>query len=311
MASPCANSKRGAALGTDDPFPGVKFTPPPLSLGGSGLITAPVALDFKQALSLDTEFKLVHTANGDYYALDNSVQTVPGQPIQPLHFGDVTTNKPAHGVLIRSATFTTKPNFNIAIAAPYNEYVQPGQMKAADLPDAQAWYPAVPVTVQTLNGHSNLLTQQAQYNPASQQLRIYNDVQLEVFYSDSADQTPPTMTLLDSLYYPSTGLVEVKVDAEDAPGIQQVTVAYTPDASVVSAQYTTVDLTFDATTHKWRGLFSGKASTKYSVYVVDKAGNVSVDNHKGENYSPSSAQASTTLVCGANIRCLFLPMVRR
>lgn len=299
----------GAALGADDPFPGVKFTPPSLALDGAELMIAPVAVDFKQALSLETEFTLVHTANGDYYALDNSVQTVPGQPIQPLHFGNVTTNKPAHGVIIRSATFITKPNFNIAIATPYNEYVQPGQMKAADLPAALAWYPAVPVTVQTLNGKSTLLTQQAQYNPASQQLRIYEDLHLEVFYSDSADQTPPTITLLDSLYYPSTGWVEVKVDAEDPSGIQQVTVAYTPDASVASAQFTTVDLAFDVITHKWRGLFSGHANTKYAVYVVDKAGNVSVDNHKGEHYSPASA--TTAPACGVNIHCLFLPTVRR
>ena len=119
---PMYELETGAVL--DEPgndFPGVGFSPdlPNDPLGETTILTGSVAIDFQEAQNL----ALSETTDGDYYALNGSIHIVPGQPIQPLHFGDVTVAQlPARGVVLLNALYEAQGTFDPVIAVPYNEY---------------------------------------------------------------------------------------------------------------------------------------------------------------------------------------------
>jgi hypothetical protein len=204
-------------------------------------------------------------------------------------------------------------NFQPLIAAPYNEYS--GQVAAAAVQTAwaasgntNAWYPPLITDLRSDGNTATLVAQIGQYQPASNQLRIYDRLAVEIFYNDSADQTPPTIHLVNSLYG-SNRQVQVKVGATDGSGIHQVTVAYinADDPNRLLSQ----DLTFDAAAQVWSGVFTGGPGTRFFVQVVDQAGNVTTAHNKGRYYTPGDGSARTLPLPGCTGRCLFLPVVRR
>ncbi|MFZ1771297.1 MAG: CARDB domain-containing protein, partial [Caldilinea sp.] len=192
---PMYELESGSALpGSENPFPGVAFAPalPDKPLSGSAVVTGTVTIDFRQAQNLT----LSETNEGDYFNLNGSLHTVPEQPLQPLHFGDVTAPElPARGVLLLNASFETIKNFDPVIAAPYNEYDAITSEPA--LPNALGLYPPVPVSIQQTADRTSLVTQLGQYNAAQHELRLFQNVQVEIYYSTDADNLAPEATVID------------------------------------------------------------------------------------------------------------------
>jgi hypothetical protein len=150
------------------------------------------------------------------------------------------------------------------------------------------WYPNSPLGLQNQGETSNLLVQMGQYNANSREARLYNDMQVDLYYSLSSDQTGPEITVTDGLYDPDSGQISVKVGAADPSGIQQVVVVYSDRSASTDKS---LALQFDADMHKWTGAFPGSAETRYWVQVIDGAGNKTESTNKGLHFTPGVKQA--------------------
>jgi len=300
---PMYELETGAVLeGPGNDFPGVGFTPdlPSEALGETVVLTGSVAIDFEEAQNL----ALSETTDGDYYALNGSIHSVPGQPIQPLHFGDVTVPQlPARSVLILNASYEPQGTFDPVIAIPYNEYDT--ESTEPELDDPLGLYPSVPVSIQEHNGLSSLVTQLGQYDSVTEDLLLLQDVQLELYYSIDADQLSPEATVIDGVSPIGSGKVEIKVGAVDASGVERVVLSYIEDVSQNLRELKSIDLSYDSAARKWIGTFDGDTNSRFLVQIVDKAGNITTSTNKGRYYQPGEVQASS----GCIGNCVYLPLI--
>lgn len=290
----------GLALDGEE-FPGVSITGQQVAASAS-LSVKTLNIDFQEALANYTTEKT--TSDGSYLALADHTFTTAGAPIQPLFFANLAdTQSAARGVVIRSATFTTRSNFNPVIAAPYNEYVT--ERSEGTLDRSDAWIPALPVTLQSQAGRTNLVSQLGAYNPATSQLRLYRKLQVDLYQSTSSDQSVPQIQTVDGVVV--GGTVFVKVDAEDLSGIGEVVVSYLETNAQGTSTIRSINLRFDGGSHKWLGSFAGTAQTRYFVQVVDSVGNVASATNKGQYYNPVATNRTPL----ATNRSIYLPMVQR
>jgi hypothetical protein len=302
---PMYELETGAALsGPGNDFPGVDFEPvvPSSPLGDETVVTGSVTIDFRQAQNLS----LSETSDGDYYVLNGSMHAVPGQPIQPLHFGDVTAPElPARDALVLGASFQVEQGFDPVVAVAYNEY-DTGNVEPT-LENPLGLYPPMPVSIREHGGRSSLVTQLGQYDAASGELLLMQDVQLEIYYSTDADQLSPEATVIDGIAPLGSNRVEVKVGAVDASGIERAVVSYIEDVNESVKQLRSIDLGFDGTMRKWTGWFRGDTNSRYLVQIVDKAGNITTATNKGQYYTPGQVEATG----GCVGHCVYLPVVLR
>jgi hypothetical protein len=288
----------------DDPgndFPGVGFTPelPGGELGDTQVITGSIGIDFSQAQNL----VLSETGDGNYFALNGSVHTVPGQPMQPLHFGDVSVPKlPARGVLLEGAVLESQGPFDPIIVNPYNEFtideIEP------ELRDPLGIYPAAPLSIQEHNGVSSLVTQMGQYDAAQNKLFLMKNVQAELYYSTSLDTLPPISTVIDGVTASGSKRVSIKVGAVDGSGIERIVLSYIIDVNETVRQLRSINLSYDNASHKWVGAFDGDINSRFLVQIVDNAGNITTATNKGRYYQPGVVTESTGI-------SVYLPLVRR
>jgi hypothetical protein len=225
------------------------------------------------------------TTEGVYYALDGSIHASPGDPIQPRFYTNVTApiSDTARSVLFRGGRYETVTDFDPVVATGYNEYVT--STTEAHLNSSQGWYPPALAILQ-INGHTaNLVTQLGQFDPATNQERLYSDQLVDVYYSSSLDRTPPTVTIIQAQADVVNGVISVKVGAEDLSGVERVLVTYQKDLRPGQGQWLSVDLTFNPVTQKWIGTFPGDGSTRFFAQAVDGAGNLAAESNKGLYYA--------------------------
>lgn len=304
-----------AALSDPEPtFPGVTVDLhlPLASLGDTQVVTGKLAIDVAGTLGSVVGYQLVGSSDGDYIALDGVVSGEPGQPVQPQHYYDVSVQQQkVRSALVMNATFTVKENFAPLVASPYNEYFTNTVAIAQSLSDPLAWYPAQLTNTRSDGYTSSLVSTLGQYNPANRQLRLYEQLDTELYYSTSTDQTAPDVTVIDGLFHKDSGTIAVKVDAEDSSGIQRVVVSYLDAVTSANTRIHSVDLTFNADAHKWIGAFPAGETTQFFIQVVDKAGNMRTDTNKGRYYSAGKANESFSGCNRTNQRCLYLPFIVR
>ena len=205
--------------------------------------------------------------------------------------------------MIISGSFVTTTHFTALLAVADNEYVE---ITAAERGLA-GWQPATPINIQLRAQDAYLVTQLGQYKGTEKLLRRFNGLEVQLYASTSSDRQPPQLTVVDGVYLPSAGEVAVKVGATDASGIYEVVVAYTQGEHQPSGTIRSIKLSYDAQAQKWRGAFPGNDQSRFTVQVVDKAGNVVVANNKGADYQPARSQTETR----TTTRKLYLPMVLR
>lgn len=287
----------GAVLG--DPgndFPGVDFTSqlPTGQLGDVTVQTGLVSIDFSNAQNL----ALSETTEGDYYSLNGSVHIVPGEPIQPLHFGNVTVPQlPARGVLLLNATYEGQGTFDPVIVMPMNEYYT----NTTGITPTFGLYPAVPASIQEYNGTSSLVTQLGQFDAATKDLFLLQNMQVELYYSTDSDELAPETTVVDGVTPQDSNRVEVKVGAVDASGIDRVVLSYIEDINQNVRQLKSMDLRYNDATKKWVGSFQGNTNSRFLVQIVDKAGNITTATNKGRYFQPGEV-----LSISANV---YLPLI--
>jgi hypothetical protein len=119
-----------------------------------------------------------------------------------------------------------------------------------------------------------------QYDSASGAQRVFDRMSFDTYYSDSADRSLAEIHHVDAVLDTAVGKGIFKVETTDASGVNRVVIAYTEGAGSWSSQ----DLTYDQATVKWTGQITATANTRYFVQVVDGAGNIAVDDNKGQYY---------------------------
>jgi hypothetical protein len=280
---------------TDDPFPSVVITPSlPGAFGDETVVSGTVDIQLTGPLGPGDVMSRVVTADGVYYLLDGHAHAVPGQPVQPLLYTDVTaTGWPARSVIFREGEYETLGDFDPVIASPVNDYLTQTTEAAFDEP---GWYPGVPVGLQNQGERTSMVAQMGQCDPSAGQARLYSSMELDLYYSLSADQTPPQFTVVDGLHDRATGRVTLKVGATDPAGVQRAVATYTRG----DGRWDSMELSFDADLHKWTGSFAGDRNSHYLVQVMDGAGNLAQATNKGLYYAPAAPAVS-----------VYLPLVLR
>jgi len=290
-----------------DEFPGVDVDfDPSGSLSDSDVITKPIKIDFQKVLDENPDngdLSSLSTDDGNYFSLYGSTNADADEPVQPLYFRDISVaSAEARSVVLLGATIaSTTENFDPLVGTPINEFVSDAE---AALDSSFGWYPPSPVEVTALNGESNLLTQLSQFNASSNELRLLSNIEAEVYYSTSTDQTPPQIMVVDGLYSTATQKIQVKVGVVDASGMREVTVSYIEDTRQTSTTIKSVKLTFDASSQKWRGSFPGNINSVFFIQAVDNAGNLLTANNKGNYYRAASERAERS-------NFIYLPIIRR
>ena len=269
----------------DDEFPSVVLTTDtgPLSLGT--LITGTATIDFPaKSTNEDEPLALQSDERGDYYALHGHTTASAGQPVQPLHFGDVSrSDGTLRSAIILSASYTMEAGFTPPVALPINEYTTPDD----ELPQAlSGTYPPVSVDVRADGGASQLVTTVSQYDAEKKEIRVLDDVEVELFYSNSPDQTAPTIFLVNSNYDEQTKRVDIKVEAGDESAVEAVFVTYFDDSVEFTGVLHSSELQYDDASQKWKGSFTHNTQPKFYVQVVDTAGNARAAVNKGFYFTP-------------------------
>jgi hypothetical protein len=289
----------GTGLGpTDDPFPSVDIVSNlPNALGNEAVVSGTVSIRLVGALGPGDVMSRAVTADGTYYLLDGHIHAVPGQPVQPLLYADVmAAGWPARSVVFRGGEYETLDSFDPLVVSPVNDYLTQTAEAAFDTP---GWYPMVPAGLQNYGGGTSIVVQMGQYDPRSQQARLYSTLELDLYYSLSTDEVPPQITVVDGLYNRATGRVNLKVGATDPAGVQRVIAAHTRG----DGYWNNVDLRFDHSLHKWIGSFPGDTDSRYFVQVTDGAGNTALVANKGLYFTPA--------VDPISVASVYLPLILR
>ncbi|MEM7536224.1 MAG: CARDB domain-containing protein [Chloroflexota bacterium] len=234
---------------------------------------------------------------GAFYTLDEHVETVAGQPIMPLHFsGDINDSSStsfARSAVIRGGTYNTQANYDAVIASPYNEYTEESY-EELDADVTAGWYPSMMTVLRTHAGSANLISQFGQYHAQTQVLRLFEDLQGEVYYSSSPDFLEPTLQLVSGVYDAESGTTQIKVGVDDASGIVDVFVGWFEESNSSSGTINTQRLTQDGNSIRWTGEINSQATQGFFIQAVDGAGNVLAATNDGHYYQ-STVAASTTV----------------
>jgi hypothetical protein len=252
------------------------------------------------------------------YTLDGNATISAGEPVQPRYFAGV--DAPAvgdlRGALFLGGVYSDVVAIDPVIALADNEYVTD---KREPIFHSDVFYPAQPFVVRsgvpdapdtlvmTLGQFKSATGVAAAGSGSGGTTRIYDQMSFATYYSDSPDRNAANISFVDGVLEPAQGVGQIKVEASDSSGVHRVLVAYT----LGDGQWRSKDLTFESAAQKWTGVISATTTTQFFVQVVDKAGNVAINNNKGANYPvvvPLPLATGTPL---ASNRRVYLPLVRR
>jgi hypothetical protein len=228
---------------------------------------------------------------GTYYTVQGhgDTQASPGRPIQPLVISDVTRSEAAHGVVLMSASYhTTTIDPVIATLVTDTSGTEPTF-------EYDGWYPMELVAINRLGDGDKLAIVPAQFLSESQTERLYTNLTLRVYYTDSTDYTPPAIWSVESDGWGGTAIFSVDA-SDDESGIADVWFTY----SQGDGQWQTAAMIRNNVSGLWEYTLNlGTAvDVRYVVQVVDGAGNVTYSSNKG-------------LYFAAEAKKLYMPLVFR
>ncbi|MBX2997161.1 MAG: hypothetical protein KF893_01530 [Caldilineaceae bacterium] len=269
----------GGTLSDDDPFTDVA---PSISPPGS-FSEEPNRGSF--GYGLPQSFGAFSADDNDYRTNLKSTDSIffeAGAPIQPSYYRDLSVPNAGslRGVLFRGGVYTdTVAEAPIALAL--NEYIT--ETTAPDF-NTTGWYPSVPFAVQSSALNPSLRDTVAlslgQYDSATGTQRVFDRMSFDTYYSDSPDRSLAEIHHIDAVLDVVAGKGIFKVETTDASGVNRVVIAYTEGTGTWTSQ----DLLYDQAAVKWTGLITATTNTRYFVQVVDGAGNIAIDDNKGQYY---------------------------
>lgn len=213
---------------------------------------------------------------GAYFALDGEVIAQDGLPVQPAHslvISSTVDGQTPHGIVLRSAHYTSVSPFDPVIAQSWAA----GMAAAPDSQEAPAsftgWDRPLPYALGRFSGQiesaASINLALGRFNQDTHAQQLLDSLVLEVHYSADVDVTAPV--IVDARAYSTTTYTNVSVTATDTDQVDQV-VAVCDDGV---GQWQAIDLQVIAGV--WSGTCYGHVSNVY-VQVVDRAGNVAVSD---------------------------------
>ena len=262
--------------------------PIPTGVGDLFVITATVQPTLTRHAVQEMGGQGVEQSHSVYYSVLGDVQASPGRPVQPRATLALTSpfGYTAHGALFFGGHYTHETNFNPYVSRPVTDVA---------LPEPEftftGWYPDKPFFVNRFGDQDRLVVIPGQYNHSLEAERLYDDLQLLVFYSTSDDFLSPTIWKVEATQFLDT--VDFQARVTDASGVYRVLVTY----STGDNRWQSMDLTYDEDSGFWTGSLSGlEDSLRFFVQAVDEAGNVAMSANKG-------------LLLEAEKRLIYLPLV--
>jgi len=247
-------------------------------------------------ISWSTDLVKVSTDKGEFYAADgNKTQFVQYRPVQPRTSQDISLpDVIAHGVLFREGTYEDHLEFDPVISRPLtigdSDQYEPQFIN-------EEWFPTRLQTIMSLQTKDNvsqiLVVMPAQFITTSADVsvkgteRLYTGLKYDVYYSTSADYTPPAIERVD---IGSGGIVSVVANDNNDPMItddgiiEEVMVTWT---AVGSNTWQTIGLQYDSMSGKWTGSLAelSGSTIDFIIQAVDMAGNVGLSTKKGLLYN--------------------------
>lgn len=311
---PMVEVTSGGSLNNEDPFPSAEGSfSPPTAFGE----VAEGATGYQLPGSFGA-FGEATTSQGMTFNLDNNVVAAAGEPMQPQYFANVTVPIAGElrGVVFLGGVYTDVVSYDPVIALAENEYVTD---KTEPSFGSATFYPAVPFTIRNhadLPGAADTVVMSLGQFKSNTDVtgaavsntgvnRIYDQMSFGTYYSKSPDRNAANILFVDGIFDPATNTGQIKVEAQDPSGVYRVVIAYNPG----QGQWESTSLGYDAATQKWTGIISGTVNTQFFVQVVDKAGNVAINDNKGRYYTLTPP---LPLATGRPIdRRIYLPIVTR
>jgi hypothetical protein len=266
-------------LTLNDDFPSVQITTS-LPFGSDELQELNVEIGLLDAFgALDYHV----TSYGSYYTLDGFSHATVGEPIQPHFFASLPGDAgPLRGAVLTFANYQDQLDFDPLIVAPINETYTPTIEPDFDW---AGWYPPVPFTVRrsnlTLDADSTLITLLGQYDPRNDAQRLFDHLEMDLYYSLGGDQEPAAINAIQGVLDPGTNQASFKVEATDSSGIHRVLIAHTAG----DGTWQSLDLSHNLLTDKWMASVTATLTTSFYVQVVDGVGNVTIEANKGAYFA--------------------------
>jgi hypothetical protein len=256
----------------------------------------------------------VPSPDGDYFEFGpGGVSAEAGEPIQPRYsmtIDEVRQGASAYatlrGAVLRSATYRAVADFAPLIPrAVARGAGEPGPVSGNGAFTLLTWHPTTPLSVREVaasgaNGaggvvaaaQAELIFYLGQFHAGLKREHLFEDIEVDVYYSASPDRTPPTIESIDLTPVPDG--VRVAVSAEDASGMAAVVAAYTHQ----DGRWRSEALRWD---DGWSGVVP--AGVAFMVQAVDEAGNVMVADNGGAYFGMVGAEDAGKVV--------FLPALRK
>jgi len=242
------------------------------------------------------EYSRTDTADGSYYAYRGQTVASVGHPIQPsfnveLHIAGVR----AHGVAFIGGRYHEEWGFTPLIAQGHGPAISETVVTSKSW-TATGWEPPLPHAFSTRRAQAagaweRLTLVLGQAHPEHRQ-RLFDRVDVKVYYSLSDDTTAPTVGSITALH--DKGLVTVIADVNDASGLYEVLVTWDNGQGEWRSRRLT------AQGNRWYVTFPGDGETPFVLQAVDMAGNVAVADNDGAYYYAKEARHH-----------LYLPLVLR
>jgi hypothetical protein len=241
----------------------------------------------RRTIHVMPRFGRIDTPAGAYFAADDGIISQTGRPVQPRFVWDVSEpDMAAHGALLTDAAYTDFVDFDPVVTRPLTDTT--GAEPAFPF---NVWTPArthATNRLTTAEGTSErLVVAPAQFRRTHDSAsgtrgleRRFDTLTYDLYYSTSADWTPPTIW---QVRLDKTALGgEFWVEATDPSGVQRVAITHTTGDGV----WQTVELQLVGG-YTWQALmpFFAPDTLDFIAQVVDGAGNVAISTDKGRLFS--------------------------
>jgi hypothetical protein len=248
-----------------------------------------------QAATIHTEPNLqpVVTPRGKFYQVDGKTQVTHYRPIEPRTELDVTEpGTTAHGAIITDLVSEDETPFDGVFSRPVIDL-------AANEPEPVFGDVVFPTALQNISTfvtpaglRQRLVLIPGRYfslEGGAGVQRLFTSVDAQVYYSDSDDFIPPTLSRVDAVVTgPVVSFVAQATDNSPAT-VKRVLVVFREVRTEASSEWRSVELVQTPGTNRWTGgALIASSEVEYFVQAVDSAGNVAVASNKGRLHEASS-----------------------
>jgi Tol biopolymer transport system component len=241
-----------------------------------------------QVASIHTEPNLqpVVTPRGKFYQVDGKAQVTHYRPIEPRTEFDVTElDTRAHGAIITDLVSTDETPINAVFSRPVVDL-------SANEPEPAFRDVVFPTALQNVSTfvtpaglRQRLVLMPGQYfslEDGTGVQRLFTSLDAQVYYSDSDDFVPPTLSRVEAVVTGSVVSFVVRATDNSPDTVKRVLVVFREVRAEPTSDWRSVELVQTPGTNRWTGgALISSGEVEYFVQAADSAGNVAVAANKG------------------------------